>query len=157
MRLPLLTRVVIAGWMLGGLMVALACLTLPLFVTFGVVRWLTGPTARLAWLEVGLSVAIWLVLCASLWITAGGASTIARKQGPSRLTLVFTAAVGLALGAAVGIWIRPAWGAQIAYALGLPPAWFNEHVVPACALVGYTAASFAGTYLRRGQTFEGAT
>ena len=157
MSLPLLTRVVIAGWMLGGLTIAFVCLTLPLFAIFGIVWWLAGPTARLAWLEVWLRGAIWMGLCASLWITAGRASTIAGEHGPSRWTLVLTGAVGLALGVIVGIWVRATWGAQILDALGLPTESFMDDIVTACTLAGYTAATFAATYLRRGRTVEGAT
>jgi hypothetical protein len=140
-------RLVVVGWMVGGLIVVAFAVALPLFLAYGVAEWWRIPDTTLHSLEVVLTWISRFSVLLAVWLAAKGASVAAGSHGPSRALLAIGGWLGLALGIPIGLAVRNAWGVAILSALGLPFESYSGDVVLVCVLLAYGAAIFASTYL----------
>ena len=147
--MTVISRLLVVGWMVGGLCAALLAITVPALVAYGVAVWWTGSGPHLHWLEVGLAWSIRIAGCVAIWVIAKRAAVVGGPEGPAARTIALGALVGIAVGIPVGDAVRDAWGLQIASAAGVPPESFLDDISTGVALACYTLAVFATTLVPR--------
>jgi hypothetical protein len=147
--MTLVSRLVVVGWMVGGLFGAALAVAVPAFLVYGVAIWSTGSGAHLRWLEVGLGWTMRIGLCAAIWWLGKRAAVAGGPQAPSGSTIALTALAGIAIGLLVGTAVRDSWGLQIVSAAGLPAESFLDDIVTGVALLGYALATFGATFVPR--------
>jgi len=147
--MTVISRLLVVGWMVGGLFAATLAITLPALLAYGVAVWWTGSGPHLHWLEVGLGWSTRIAGCVAIWVIAKRAAVVAGPEGPAARTIALSALVGIGVGIFVGDAVRDAWGLQIVSAAGLPAESFLDDISTGVALASYTLGVLAATFVPR--------
>jgi hypothetical protein len=142
-------RLLVVGWMVGGLFGAAIAMSVPATVGYGAaVRW-AGSGTDLRHLQVAMLWTVRVALCTAIWFLSKRAARVAGSLGPSGLTIFISALGGVAVGLVVGLAVESLWGQTIALAAGLHADSVGDDVVTAAATLGYGLAVFAATFVSK--------